>query len=136
MAHIRNIEMKKHFVTFYSPGTLVVESTTKEIDSWNVSKAIEMSKDIKERYNAVPYGFKFTTRSRGPNDLDSKVTSESCMYFINCEVVTLEALIRENNPEDSILISNMRNNGYDRVARTISGWKWAQPFEEDDVCLQ
>ena len=63
--------MKKHFVTFYSPGTFVAEQTTKPIDSWDVELAVSMSGEIKERYGALPYGFQFSTRERGENDLDS-----------------------------------------------------------------
>lgn len=49
--------MKKHFVIFYSPGTFFNEESTLPIDSWDIDKAIEMSKSIKERYNATPFGF-------------------------------------------------------------------------------
>ena len=34
--------MKKHFVTFLSPGTFVSETTTKPIASWSVEKAKAM----------------------------------------------------------------------------------------------
>ena len=35
--------MKKHFVTFFSPGTFIAESTTKPIESWNIEEAKEMA---------------------------------------------------------------------------------------------
>ena len=54
--------MQRHFVTFYSPGTIVAETTTREIDSWNVDDAVAMSRFIQERYGARPYGFRFSTR--------------------------------------------------------------------------
>lgn len=63
--------MEKHFVKFYSAGSFVAEETVKEIDSWDVNKAIEMSKDITERYGAKPYGFRFITKGRTDADLDS-----------------------------------------------------------------
>lgn len=50
--------MEKHFVKFYSAGIFVAEETVKEIDCWDMDKAIEMSKDIAERYGAKPYGFR------------------------------------------------------------------------------
>lgn len=66
--------MKKHFVTFFSPGTFVSETSEKPIDSWDVDTAVEMSTQILERHGARPYGFRFSTRERGQEDLDSKVT--------------------------------------------------------------
>jgi hypothetical protein len=65
--------MKKHFVTFYSPGTMVAETTEKPIASWNIKTAKQMASSIRERHGACPYGFRFTTRSRKANELDSKV---------------------------------------------------------------
>ena len=127
--------MKRHFVTFYSPGTFVAESSTKPIDSWNVDVARKMMADIIERYSATPYGFRFTTRERGESDLDSKVTDTSQMYFVDCKVETLEEIEARNDPKESILRSNMRGNGYDRIVTTTKGWRWTQPLRADDVIL-
>lgn len=127
--------MEKHFVTFFSPGTFVAETSTREIDSWDVEAARTMAAEITERYNATPYGFQFSTRSRGPDDLDSKVSAKSPMYYINCRVETLEFLEAMNKPETEILRSNMRCNGWDRVVTTIKGWKWTQPLEANDIVL-
>ena len=80
--------MKKHFVTFLSPGTFVAEESTKPIDSWDVDKAVKMARSIKERHNARPYGFQFSTRERGPDDLDSKVTKQSGVYWLGGKVET------------------------------------------------
>ena len=49
--------MQKHFVTFYSPGTFVAETSCLPIDSWNVDEAREMAHGIKERHGATPWGF-------------------------------------------------------------------------------
>ena len=56
--------MKAHFVTFYSPGTFVAETTTKPIPSWDVDLAVAMASDIRERHGALAYGFRFSTRAR------------------------------------------------------------------------
>jgi len=73
--------VKVHFVRFYSPGTFVAEQTEKLIESWDVEKAKEMARNIKERYGACPYGFQFTTRERSGTDLDSHESAHSPMYF-------------------------------------------------------
>jgi hypothetical protein len=127
--------IEKHFVTFLSPGTFMAESTTKEISSWNVSKAKSMADTIEERYSAVPYAFYFTTRTRGPEDLDSKVTATSPTYYIHCKVETLEEIEARNLPDERILRSNMRGNGYAKVVVTKRGWKWTQPLRDGDVVL-
>jgi hypothetical protein len=129
------IEIEKHFVTFCSPGTFVSEQSTKEIDSWDINKAVEMSKGIEERYKAVPYGFYFTTRSRHYDDLDSIETARSNMYYLGGEVFTLKQIKDRNNPEDKILISNMEDNGFHRVIINDNSWKWTAPLKDGDVVL-
>lgn len=128
----------KHFVTFYSPGAFVAEESTKEIDSWDVEKAKKMAGKVEERYGATPYGFRFSTRSRGPDDLDSRVTKTSGMYYINGRVRTLEQVKARNNPKERILISNMEGNGWDKIVEkrpNAPGWMWAQPLTAADTVL-
>jgi len=127
--------MEKHFVTFLSPGTLVAESTTKEIDSWDVDRAVEMSAKIKERYGATPYGFYFTTRARGPEDFESREVNKSGIYYLGGEVLTLADIEAQNDPKNDILISNMRGNGWDRIVINNNSYKWAQPLQKTDVVL-
>jgi hypothetical protein len=127
--------MKKHYVVFYSPGTFFAEQSTKEIKSWDIKKAKDMVKGIKERYNAIPYGFQFITKSRGIKDLDSKVIKQSPMYYLGGEVLTLKQVIAKNDPKDKILISNMENNGYKRIVINRNSWMWTQPLKDDDIVL-
>ena len=128
--------MKKHFVIFYSPGTFVSETTEREIDSWDVEQAMSMARTVRERHGATPYGFRFTTRSRADDELDSKVTERSNMYFLGGKIRHLDFIILENKPDEQILISNMRNNGWDRVVENCNSWKITQPLEKDDVVLE
>ena len=127
--------MKKHFVTFYSPGTFVSETTRHEIDSWDVEKAKEMARSIKERHGATPYGFNFITRERKDDDLDSQIVATSNMYYLGGKIRHLDFIILENNPDERILISNMKNNGWDRVVENCNSYKITQPLEKDDVVL-
>lgn len=128
--------MKKHFVIFYSPGTFVSETTEREIDSWDVEQAMDVARTIKERHGATPYGFCFITRSRADDELDSKVTERSNMYFLGGTVRHLDFIILENKPDEQILISNMRNNGWDRVIENCNSYKITQPLKKDDVVLE
>jgi hypothetical protein len=126
--------MKKRYVTFYSPGTMVAEQTTKLIASWDVKKALKMLPEIEERYGAKPYGFRFTTKKRGIRDMEPHVIDTSVMYYVNCVVQTLEDVETEHG-KNAILAQNMRTNGWDRIVTTEKGWAWSQPLDEHDVVL-
>lgn len=129
------IDVSQHFVTFYSPGTFFAEDRVEEIDTWDVNEAIRRATKISERYGATPYGFRFTTRGRGANELDSKVIATSPMHFMHVKLRSLATVERENLPDEQILRSNMRGNGYKRVATTTKGWRWTQPVADDDIVL-
>jgi len=127
--------MKQDYVIFFSPGTFVAEQSAKPIDSWDIDKAIEMSKGIKERYGALPYGFCFTTRERKDDELDSQEVKRSGMYYLGGEVLTLQNVINRNDPKDKILISNMRCNGYEKIIVNTNSWQWTQPLDKNDIIL-
>lgn len=127
--------MKKHFVTFYSPGTFVAEDTTKPIDKWDVQAAVAMARTISERHHAKPYGFRFSTRERGNADLDSKVTKKSGLYWLGGKVETLVEVKARATEKDRILVSNMECNGYERIVTNDNSWRWTMPLEKGDVVL-
>lgn len=127
--------VSKHFVTFYSPGTFVHETSTREIGSWDVAAACEMACIVVERHNATPFGFQFSTRSRGPNDLDSKQTAQSPMYYLGGTVLTLADVKARHDPKDHILIANMEGNGIARVVQNDNSWRTVQSLNEGDVVL-
>ena len=128
--------MKKHFVIFFSPGSFVSEQTEKPIESWDVEKAVELLKEIKERYGATPYGFCFTTRGRNSDDLDSKEISRSGMYYLGGKVLTLQDVKARNNPDDRTLIFNMECNKYERVIENTNSWKVTLPLNDNDTVLE
>ncbi len=127
--------IKKHFVVFYSPGTFVAETTEKPIEAWDTEIAIQMARSIKERHRATPYGFQFITRERGPEDLDSHESSRSPTYYLGGKVETLAEIKARNDPRESILISNMECNHWDRVVTNNNSWQWTQPLRDGDVVL-
>lgn len=128
-------EVEKHFVTFYSPGTLVAEMSERPIDSWDVEQAKEMAHGIVERHGATPYGFRFTTRSRGDADLDSTETARSPFYHLGGRIETLAEVEARNDPEEKILRSNMRVNGCDKIVINDNSWRATHPFNATDVLL-
>lgn len=124
----------KEFVVFYSPGSFTSETTEMVIEKRDVDKALEMAKDIRERYNARPYAFQFKTMGRTDEELNSKVIDRSPTYFFNCKVRTIDD-VRAIEGTRSILYRNMHYNGWDRVIETVTGWKTTVPIEKGDVVL-
>jgi hypothetical protein len=127
--------MHKHFVRFFSPGSFFDETSEFEMNSWDVSAALAMSKTVVERYGATPFAFRFFTRSRGPDDLDSSITATSKRYWLGGTIYTLADIIARNDPSDSILISNMKCNRWSHVIENNNSWKIVKPFdpERDEV---
>lgn len=128
--------MKQHFVTFFSPGTFVAEQSVKPIDSWDVETAVKMAGEVTERHGAKPYAFRFSTRGRSVDELDSKVIKTSPTYYLSGTVETLEDIERRNDPKESILLGNMRCNGWKRVVTTQAPYGWTLPLEDGDVVLK
>jgi hypothetical protein len=127
--------MTQHLVMFYCPGTFAAETAIRPIESWDAAAALEMSKGITARYGARPFGFRFITRERGDNDLDSKETARSGMYYIGGKVETLEEIYVRGDPRDAILISNMKTNKWDRIIVHRVPYVWTSPLHEDDKVL-
>ena len=127
--------IEKHFVTFASPGTIFSETTERQIDSWDVDKAVQMARNITERHAAKPYGFYFTTRTRGPEDLDSKVTATSPLYYLGGHIETRDEVEARNDPKEEILRSNMRANDIDRIIINNNSWRFTAALKPTDIVL-
>ncbi len=127
--------MKQHFINFYSPGTMVAEVSSKPIDSWNVKLGQKMAKSITERHNAIPYAFRFITRGRKDDELDSVIIDRSPFYYFNVKIETYKQIKARNDPKDRILLSNMKCNKWNRVVTTIKGWKCTLPLGKEDIVL-
>jgi hypothetical protein len=132
---------RKHTVTFYSPGTLFSESTTKDIDSWDTKKAVEMADSIMERYNAKPYAFVFRTLKThddvsdgegGFLRVEAKKEKESGYYFLGGKLETYDDVLARNLDSESVLRSNMRGNEYWIVCINTNSFKSTMPFGEND----
>lgn len=126
--------IRKYFVTFMSPGTMCAEKTTKPIKKWHKNKAIAMSKKIEERHGALPYGFYFTCRENNGISLDSTQVAISRMYYLGGEILTLEE-VKKKLPEESVLISNMECNGWNRIIINKNSYCWTQPLKGKDEVL-
>lgn len=127
--------MRIEYVEFFSPGTFVHETRRIEIEDRDVDAACEIAKGITERHGTTPFGFRFIARERSDNDLDAHDTDASKMYYLGGKVETLADVEARATDDDSILLSNMRNNGYERIITNTNSWKVTVPLEDGDTVL-
>ena len=128
--------INKHFVLFVSPGTFFNEERMIPIDSWDVDRAVEMARDVVERHGATPFAFCFVTKGRKEDELDSREIERSGRYYLGGEILTLEQVEARNDPDDRILISNMKSNGHSRIIVNRNSYRSTQPFLEGDTVLE
>jgi hypothetical protein len=117
---------ERHYVTFYSPGTFVSETTIIEIDKWNTNEAIELSRNIKERHGATPYAFSFKTVTS--DGFDKTLKEKSGMYFLGGQILSYDDI--PDTSENRILRSNMKNNDYDYIIKNDNSWTVHIPFDK------
>lgn len=132
--------MRKHQVTFYSPGTLFSESSTYDIESWDTAKAVELSERVVERYGAKPYGFVFETiitakdipdGEGGTLKVQSKLAEKSGIHFLGGRLETYDEVIARNDKKEDILRSNMRCNDMWIICINDNSWRSTIPFDEN-----
>jgi hypothetical protein len=135
---------RKHFVNFVSPGTCFNEESTRPIESWDVAKAVEMSHEVTERYGAKPYAFHFLTMlvlppvadgEGGELNVEPKEVEKSDLYYLGGTVQTYDEIVARADKSNSVLISNMRCNGWWLVVENTNSWKTVRPFEKNHVIV-
>ena len=133
---------KQHFVTFYSPGTMFDERTTRSIDEWDAKKAAKVASGIVERHGAKPYGFQFETRivaddiddgSGGKLKVQPKTVETSGMHFLGGHLETVDDVAKRVDPKEDILLRNMRCNGWWVICVTVNGYRSTHRFEADSI---
>ena len=136
--------MRRHRVTFYSPGTFVSELSELPIDSWDTKTAVEMSKSIIERYNARPFAFVFSTvvtvdpvpdGEGGTLDVLPREVERSGYYFLGGRIESYSDVLARNDPKESILRSNMRGNGMWFVVVNDNSFRSTMPFDKKDCVV-
>lgn len=137
--------MRRHYVTFRSPGTLFAEETTRPVKGWSAIKdAVAMAESIVERHGARPYGFFFSTRVEAPPVPDGeggtlqvqpRTVETSGMFFLGGTLVTFDEITERRSDRAEILLSNMRCNGYPIVIETRNSCLATNPFEKGDCVV-
>jgi hypothetical protein len=136
--------MRKHYVTFLSPGTFVSEQTTRPADAWDVPGACEAARGVRERHGATPYGFYFTTcltadpvpdGEGGWLNVQGREAERSGMFFLGGRLLFVHELRAAGRKEDKILVSNMEANDWPVCVRNDNSWRSVQPFGEKDAIV-
>lgn len=139
--------MRKHYVTFLSPGTFFMEQSTRPLTDWNMVEAVTLAATITERHNAKPYGFYFTTQLTGepvPDgeggqlEVQEKEIARSGTYYLGGELLTVDqiaARVASGAIDLRILLSNMEANDWPVVIENRNSWRVTLPFTQEDVLV-
>jgi len=115
----------KHYVEFYFPGIIVMESSILKI------------KSRKEEFK-IPdgaYGYRFFDKEEVKikgEILEGRRKNWSGTYYFG-EVLSLKEL-KERFPDEDTLIHNMEMNDWEQIVRTTRGI--FQPFEKGDKIIK
>jgi len=112
----------KNFIEYFFPGALFADSAMVDVPSRDVAEA-------KANAPAHAYAFRFITRGRHENELDSRVIDRSGMHYIGGTIYTVDD-VKALPGKNDILLANMQCNGWDKVIRTPLGN--FQPFTATD----
>lgn len=116
----------KHYVTFLCPGAFFPEESTREITVRDPNRI-----DVPENC----FAFEFYDVSRVEENgeiLTGMPRNKTGRYYVDARILTQEDVEREF-PDKTILLSNMRGNGWKHVVLCKTGN--FQPFEQTDALI-
>jgi hypothetical protein len=135
---------EQHYVIFHSPGTFFDETSSREIDSWDTKKAVELREQILERHGARPYGFRFLTnleadpvKDEDGNEMEikPKKVKDSPMHFLGGRVETYKEIAERNLDSEEVLRSNMLINKWWTVITNTNSYRTTRQFDGEDVVV-
>lgn len=116
---------KELYVSAYSPGTFVSESSSYKVEDKCLKTAIKKISKTIERHGAKPYGFRFE---------DGNGKSLGGMYYVTGRLIKFEE-ISDNDEELSILKLNMRCNNFPIVIENKNSYRFTGPFNPEDCII-
>lgn len=121
-------KVTKRFARFWYPGLMFGESTDQEIGDKDINSL---------KFPEHAYAFQIIERQdvvEGTKVYKGEEKVSGFYYHADSKVETIEELKR--NPKASeILISNMKNNKWDKIVWSRFG-NWPQNFTKNDVVLK
>jgi len=134
---------RKVFAQFYSPGTFFAETSTMPLETGSIKEAVNLSKEVSERYGAKPYAFDIVTKlvaqpvddgEGGVIPMSTKEVERRGRFFIGGRLIRYEEMVKVEG-ERSVIVSNMRGNGWPICIENVNSYKSTQPFKEDDAVV-
>ena len=128
-------------VTYYSPGTFFAESSSKEFDTFDLSKFVSHSANVSERHGAKPYGFSVeklelpvTLPKMGTFKVvvEPKVLETSGIYYITGEIIFSEDIV---DKDKDIFKSNLENNSDGVGIVNKNSYLFHGMFSKDDFIV-
>jgi len=122
---LKALRSKLRFISFLSPGTLVSEESTFELNKGlDLKKVVKQAEKITERHGAKPYGFRII-------DGNHKVLSG--IYWLTGTVLLYANL--PNRHDMSVLRDNMRINKKPIAIVNFNSYRFTYWFDERDVVI-
>jgi len=115
----------QHYIEWMYPGIISTDTSSEKIDHRDPQRVDKM----KERV----FAFRFFDRTVvDGEELLGKDKNPSGIYYLGGSVMTLAEVKDKygDDPDKRILISNMENNGYDRIVMTKFGQ--SMPLNDQD----
>lgn len=139
--------MIKYYATFYSPGTLFSETSTKELEGKDeqsrIVEAATIAKTINERYGAKPYGFSIYSQEEYEPIIqgnvkykaDPKEINRTGIYYITGEIRTAADILSGTDNSEYILRRNVEINNIKAIITNTNSYKFNGEFREKDVLI-
>lgn len=133
----------KIYAEFHSPGSFVDEVSSREIETMDPAAACEIVKEIKERHGATPYGFRFVSMlthepipdgKGGEMRVEPKPLMKTGFFYLNATPMTFDD-VEAHGGDVSILLSNMRSNGWWVVVECINAYRTMRSFGPGDATV-
>lgn len=97
--------MKKHYILFYTPNHWPALETWVEVEphqAEDVEHAKKLAPTVVSFKGITPDSFEFVTRGRTDEELDSRIISRSCTYFLGGRKISVKDL-RVESPQHFVL---------------------------------
>jgi len=120
-------KVKEYWIVFYSPGTIVANTWSKDIEKPVKPENVEWPDNA--------YAFELCERENiieNDETYKGKVIKSKMYYHPNSKLSTLKEIKATNDRRDATLIRNMENNNWNRVIFTRWG-NWPQPYKPEEM---
>lgn len=135
---------RKHFAEFYSPGTILAEVSTVELECDSIEEAVYRSKSIVVRHGATPYAFDIVTKIVAPPvdggedgvmmDVIPKEVERRGRFYLGGKLRRFGEVVKAEG-ENAVIVFNMRSHECPICIEIVNGYRSTHFFDENDVIV-